>query len=419
MRCRSVTCREPNMSSSFVPLNPVQLPLPVFSPASSLDPEPEGFAAMPIYDDPAEGVTVQAPLLGDWTVAILEALGTPADIAGDVAEVVVASDRRGIASHGTARLPSYASLVEGGVLIPSARPILVGARPALAQFDAQNGWGHHAGRVAVDWTIQAARATGTATAIVAHSNHYGIAGWYALRAAEAGLIGLSLTNSSPLVAPTRARGPMIGTNPITIAAPAGRWGTHCLDMATSTIPRGRIEVAARRGQQLEPGWAIDVEGRPATTPEAALAGALQPLGGSESMGGYKGYGLALAVDLVTGVLSGSAFGPSIPGLFSTAGPSDLGQAFLALDPAAIDQSGAFERHLESYFDTLAAAPTIPDAPGRVLAPGEPERDAERRAEVRGVIVDPEHHASLEALGSRFGLPFPAVKPLSAKAEPES
>lgn len=366
---------------------------------------------MPVYEDPASGVTVGGSLLRDWTVAILAALGTPSDIAADVADVLVASDRRGIASHGTARLGNYASLVEAGVLNPSGRPILAGTRPALARFDAQNGWGHHAGRVAMDWTIQAARTTGVATAVVAHSNHYGIAGWYALRAAEAGLIGVSLTNSSPLVAPTRARRSMIGTNPIAIAAPAGRWGTYCLDMATSTIPRGRIEVAARRGQRLEPGWAIDADGRPATTPEAALAGALQPLGGAEATGGYKGYGLALAVDLLTGVLSGSGFGPGILGLFSTAGASDLGQAFIALDPAAIDEPGAFERRLEAYFDELAAAPTIPDAPGRVLIPGEPERAAECRAEVQGVVLDSEHHASLMALGDRFGSAFPAVQPL--------
>ena len=367
---------------------------------------------MPVYEDPADGVAVRGPILRSWSAAILEALGTPTDIAGDVAEVLVASDERGIASHGTARLPSYASLVEAGVLDPGARPVLASARPALARFDAQNGWGHHAGRVAIDWTIEAAQKTGAAAAIVAHSNHYGIAGWYALRAATRGMIAVSLTNSSPLVAPTRARVPMIGTNPIAIAAPAGRWGTFCLDMATSTIPRGRIEVAARRGQLLEPGWAIDADGLPATTPKAALGGALQPLGGAELTGGYKGYGLALAVDLLTGVLSGSAFGPTILGLFSTAGKSDLGQAFLVVDPAAIDEQGAFEERVEGYFDALAAAPTVPDAPGRVLIPGEPERAAERRADVRGVVLDSEHHASLVLLGRRLGHTFPATQPLS-------
>src|SRR2546426_65928 len=127
----------------------------------------------------------------------------------------------------------------------------------------------------------------------------GIAGWYAMRAAASGMIGVSLTNTSPLVAPTRARVSMLGTNPIAVAAPAGKYEMLVLDMATSTIPRGRIEVAARRGEMIPVGWAIAPDGSPATTPEQALAGSLQPLGGEESTAGYKGYGLALIVELLT------------------------------------------------------------------------------------------------------------------------
>ena len=220
------------------------------------------------------------------------------------------------------------------------------------------------------------------------------------------MIGSSLTNSSPLVAPTRALRPLIGTNPIAIAAPAGRWGTFCLDMATSTIPRGRVEVAARRGETLPVGWAIGPDGRPATTPEAALAGALLPLGGLEENAGYKGYGLALAVDLLTGVLAGAAFGPDIVGLFSTERRSDLGHAFWVVDPAAVDEPGAFERRLERYLDQLTAAETVPEAPGRVLVPGEPEAEAERRSDERGVVLDRRHHGALVELGRRVGVPFP-------------
>jgi L-2-hydroxycarboxylate dehydrogenase (NAD+) len=361
---------------------------------------------MPVYTDPATGAVVRAQLLRAWTAALIAALGTPDDAAADVAEVLVASDRRGIASHGTARLPQYVALVEAGVLEPAARPRIVAERAALARFDAANGWGHHAGRIAVDWAIDAARRAGSATAIVGGSNHYGIAGWYALRAAAGGMIGLSMTNSSPLVAPTRGRDPLIGTNPIAIAAPAGRWGTFCLDMATSTVPRGRIEVAARRAEALPVGWAIGPDGRPATTPEAALEGALLPLGGLEETAGYKGYGLGLAVDLLTGVMSDSAFGPNVIPLFSTHdGPSNVAQAYVVIDPAAIDEPGAFEDRLERYLDQLTAARTAPDAPDRVLVPGEPEAAAERLADERGIVVDAGHAANLRALAERFGLPL--------------
>jgi len=360
---------------------------------------------MPVYADPIDGLAVPADLLQAWTARLVESLGSPPDIAADVAEVLVASDRRGIASHGTARLPNYVALIEAGVMDPAARPVIDAGRPALQRFDAGNGWGHHASRVAVDAAIAAARELGSATSIVHNSNHYGIAGWYALRAARQGMIGISLSNTSPLVAPTRARQPLIGTNPIAIAAPAGRFGAFCLDMATSTIPRGRIEVAARRGELLPVGWAIDAEGRPATTPEAALAGALHPLGGEEATGGHKGYGLALAVDLLTGVLGGAAFGPNIVGLFSTDAPSDLGQAFIVVDPAAIGTREAFEARLEGYLDQLVSAPTVPGAPGRVLIHGEPEAEAERRSDERGVVIDSVHARNLIELGARRGVPF--------------
>jgi len=365
---------------------------------------------VPVYADPSDGLAVPVGLLQAWTARLVEQLGTPSDIAADVAEVLVASDRRGIASHGTARLPNYIALIEAGVMDPAARPVVDGGRPALTRFDARNGWGHHAGRVAVDAAIEAARPLGLAAATVRNTNHFGIAGWYALRAAAAGLIGISLSNTSPLVAPTRARQPLIGTNPIALAAPAGRFGSFCLDMATSTIPRGRIEVAARRGELLPVGWAIDAEGRAATTPEAALGGALHPLGGEEATGGHKGYGLSLAVDLLTGVLAGASFGPNIVGLFSTDGPSDLGQTFIVIDPAAVDVPGAFEARLEGYLGQLVAAPTAPDGTGRVLVPGEPEAEAERRSDDRGTMLDAIHAERLIELGDRYGIPFPGSPP---------
>jgi LDH2 family malate/lactate/ureidoglycolate dehydrogenase len=292
-------------------------------------------------------------------------------------------------------------------MLTSARPTLDRGRGVVARFDAGNGWGHHAGRVAVDWAIQQARIHGAAMAVVRNSNHYGIAGWYALRAAAAGLIGVSLTNSSPLVAPTRALHPLLGTNPIAIAAPAGALGVFCLDMATSTVPRGRIEVAARRGERLPIGWAIGSDGRPTDSPESALEGALLPLGGLEHTGGYKGYGLALAVDVLTGVLADASFGPNIFGLFTTQGPSDLGHAFWVVDPEAVGDAGAFEARLEDYLRALMSSETAPNASGRVLIPGEPETEAERRADESGIVIDRKHYQGLESLGTRFGVPFDA------------
>jgi L-2-hydroxycarboxylate dehydrogenase (NAD+) len=367
---------------------------------------------MPVYADPVGGVAIRVDTLVSWTASLVECLGTPADIAADVAVILVASDRRGIASHGTARLSRYAALIERGIMDPRARPESVRDKPALALFDAHNGWGHHASRIAVDAAIAGARTAGSFTAVVRNSNHYGIAGWYALRIADAGFIGVSLTNTSPLVAPTRALDPLLGTNPIAVAAPAGQYDHFCLDMATSTIPRGRIEVAARRGEQLQPSWAIDADGHPAITPDAAFAGALMPLGGCEATGGYKGYGLTLLVDILTGVLSGSTAGPLIAPLFSPEhGSSDLGQTFMAIDPDALDEPGAFSKRMEHEIELLVGARTAADAPGRVLIPGEPEAEAERHADVRGVALDKEHFENLRDLASRYDVPLPEATAL--------
>src|SRR5216684_5680063 len=179
---------------------------------------------MPVYEDPINGVRLAAAALHRWTTSVVQRLGSPSDVAADVAEILIASDLRGIASHGTARLPQYVKLAEARVMDPAARPVLERGKPALSLFDARNGFGHHAGRVAVDHAIERAGENGVGIAVVRNSNHYGIAGWYAMRAASAGMIGMSLTNTSPLVAPTRARISMLGTNPIAVAAPAGKYG---------------------------------------------------------------------------------------------------------------------------------------------------------------------------------------------------
>ena len=367
---------------------------------------------MPTYSDPEGGRLLAGDELQAWTAALLERFETPPDIAADVADVLVTADRRAIASHGTARLPQYVALIETGTMDPRARPELLRSKAAIALFDAHNGWGHHASRVAMDAAIEGARDAGSFTAVVRRSNHYGIAGWYALRAADAGLIGVSMTNSSPLVAATRGVDSLLGTNPLAVAAPAGRHGSFCLDMATSTITRGRIEVANRRGETLQPGWAVDADGRPTTDPAVALEGALLPLGGAEETGGHKGYGLTLLVDILTGVLGGGTAAPDIVPLFSTEdGKSDLGQSFVAIDPDAIDEPGAFIARMETEFDLLTEGRTSPGAPGRILIPGEPETQAERRSAERGVAMDVEHHASLVELATRAGLPFPDTTPI--------
>ncbi len=356
-----------------------------------------------------ETIPVDAASLRAWTAAIVRRVGTPDDIAADVAEVLVAGDLRGVASHGTFRLPVYTALSEAGVIAVAARPSRDGGTKVLRRWNGADGWGPHAGRILMDDAIERARELGMAASIAHHASHFGIAGWYSMRAAAQGLIGMTLTNASPLVAPTRSRERMLGTNPIAVAAPAGRFGTFVLDMATSAVTWGRVLVADRRGQELPRGAAIDGDGRPTTAAATVLrAGALQPLGGEEDTAGYKGYGLAMMVDVLTGVLAGANFGSRVIPFSTTRGPSDLGQLFLAIDPATI--ADGFEDRLEALCEELRSAPLKPDAPGPVLIPGQPEAALELEQLRTGIRLEAGHWEGLRGLGERLGVPFPARPP---------
>jgi L-2-hydroxycarboxylate dehydrogenase (NAD+) len=358
-----------------------------------------------------DGVTVDADGLRAWTADVVCHLGTPADIAADVADVLVAADLRGVASHGTYRLPTYAGLAEAGVIDVVARPRREGGTPAFDRWDAGDGWGPHAGRVLVDDAIERALRLGLAVSVAHHASHFGIAGWYAMRASNRGLIGLVMSNTSPLVAPTRGRTRLLGTNPIAVAAPAGRFGTFVLDMATSAITWGRVLVASQRGEALPSGVALAGDGRPATAAAEVLeSGALLSLGGGEDTAGYKGYGLAFVVDILTGILAGANSGPRVVPFSTTAGPSDLGQLFMAIDPAAIDDGSGFVARMETLCEELSSAPLAPDAAGPVLIPGQPEAEREAHQRRNGIRLDAGHHDSLVQLGVRLGVLFPVPSP---------
>jgi L-2-hydroxycarboxylate dehydrogenase (NAD+) len=236
--------------------------------------------------------------LRDYTAAILRGAGLAAEGARIAAVILVASDVRGIESHGVARLPQYVALIAAGVLDAAAAPAIEREGATTALLDGHNGMGQIAGDVAMRLAIAKARDHDIGVVAVRNSNHFGIAGYYAMLALDHDLIGLALTNSSPLVAPTGRRRAMVGTNPIAVAVPTGDGRPFVLDMATSTVPVGRLEVYGRKGLPLQRGWAIDAAGDETVDAAAGRAGALLPLGGTTGTGGYKGYGLGMLVDLL-------------------------------------------------------------------------------------------------------------------------
>ena len=330
--------------------------------------------------DPATTVAVDRGALRAYAAAALRSSGARTRDATLTADTLVLADARGHPSHGVSRLRQYLRLVGGGAIDPRARHTVVARRAALELWDAQRGLGPAVGHRAMARAVSRARSTGMASVVVRGAGHFGIAGAYVLRAMEAGLVGVTLGNASPGVPPTGSRAPGLGTNPIAIGAPDGAGHGFLLDMATSVVALGKVEVARRTGRPIPGGWAVDAAGRPTTDPEAALAGMMLPLGGRRETSGYKGYGLAAAVDLLSGVLGGGTFALEVGGLWDTHAPASGSQLHLAIDPAALGDVAAFGARLRAWRDELKSLPRAPDA-HEILVAGELEwRADERQAE---------------------------------------
>ncbi|HTX55832.1 MAG TPA: Ldh family oxidoreductase [Candidatus Acidoferrales bacterium] len=252
--------------------------------------------------------------LKHFIVEVLERSGVARDHAQVVADVLAEADLRGIESHGVARLESYyVGRIRSGHLNPQPNYRVVRESKTSIVFDADNGLGHPVSKMAMEAVIAKANEYGSAFGAVRNSNHYGIAGYYAMMALPHDMIGISSTNSVKYAAATFGREVTLGTNPFAFAVPAGNEPAFVLDFATTTVPKGKIEVYKRKHKELEPGWAIDTQGNMTEDPDEALRGALLPLGGfGTEGGGHKGYGLGLLADILCGVLSGGCFGPTLP-----------------------------------------------------------------------------------------------------------
>jgi LDH2 family malate/lactate/ureidoglycolate dehydrogenase len=351
---------------------------------------------------PTHRVSEQA--LTAFTSTVLCAAGVRESDAAITAAVLVASDVRGISSHGVARLAYYLAMIEAGTLDPCATPTIARESATTAVLDAHNGLGQPVGVRAMTLAIEKAAAHDVGIVTVRHSNHYGIAGYYAMMALERDMIGVSLTNTHTAVAPTGGRRPTIGTNPIAIAVPTSEVPHFVLDMATSVVPRGRLEVAVRQGISIPAGWSIDARGVSTTSPEAGLDGALLPLGGPIITSGYKGYGLAVAIELLSAVLPGSLYGPLVAPMWDTAGPSDLGQFFMAINIAAFDDPVAFKARASDLLRRIKTSP-LAEGATEILVAGEKEARATLEARRHGILLEAKVVAELAELAARYKVPL--------------
>jgi LDH2 family malate/lactate/ureidoglycolate dehydrogenase len=337
-----------------------------------------------------------AATLERWTADLLAAAGLERAAAATVAETLVHASLRGVDSHGVARVPVYAERLLAGGINTRPHPRVEREAGAIALLHGDDGPGQVAGVLAADRSIALARRFGLGAVAVRRSNHYGAAGFYAIRAAQAGLIGLSASNADPYVIPFGGREPALGTNPIAFAAPLPTGGVLCLDMATSQVAVNRIFNARDEGRAIPADWGVDAAGR-ATTDPAAVAAAVP-------LGGYKGYGLAVMVEALSGILAGAGVAHAVGRLYGDdAAPQDVGHFHLALDPAPL--ADGFAERLAALLATLHAAPPGPGH-AEVLVPGEPEeRTAAQRART-GIPLTPHVWAALRELSGRLGVEPP-------------
>ena len=331
--------------------------------------------------------------------------GLPELDAKEAVDVLSAADLYGIESHGIALIDYHSSGYRAGDFVPGAPLTVNRETPVSVTFDGHSGPGPVQGSRAMRRCVEKATESGICIATVNNSTHYGMAGYYARMASDAGLIGVAMTNSGSLVAPTFGSAPMLGSNPIAVAVPAGAGSDGIvLDMSTSTVAWGKIAIAQRAGKSLPDGWAQDKTGRPTNDPNEV--GALTPLGGERITSGQKGYGLGLIVDVLCGPLGGGGSSWQVLGGLGNGRGSGVGHSFMAWRIDAFRDPEEFHTDIRQMIADLHASPVAPDVPSdRVLVPGDIEAATRRYNEKHGVPVRPQVLDEVRAVCDEWGVPF--------------
>ena len=355
---------------------------------------------------------VAAELIRAQLLSVLRAWGMSDAHAGTTAAMMLETDLRGVDSHGISMLPTYDREFRAGRLNMTPQFKTLREGPAMALIDADASLGHPIAAHAMNLAVDKCRDSAVAVVSVVNSHHFGAAGCYSRIAAERGAIGMvtSATRGVTMV-PTFGAEPVMGTNPLAFAAPAKRNPPFQLDMATTTVAAGKVKVYKLNHEPLPPGWVVDDKGQPVTDPDEAFKyvferpeGGITPLGGPKEAGGHKGYGLAVMVHILGGVLTGASFSPLRIKTQKPSDPHNLGHFFMAIDPRAFRPAGAFEDDLDAVIDTLhSTRPADPEQP--VLVAGDPEM-ATRAERLRdGVPVPDDLMVQLRAVAAAAGVPF--------------
>lgn len=346
------------------------------------------------------------------TSQILRGLGYPEKAADLTARVLIEADARGVASHGVARLAFYESNLKGGVVDLGAKPEIVHETPLSLVVDGHGAVGPIVSRFAMDRCLEKARAVGAGFASVRNSNHYGMAGLWAEEAATEGMIGLSFTNTRSCAIVTFGKRSLMGTNPIAVAIPTGG-DPFLLDMATTTVAHGKIEVCDRRDKAMPLGWAVDEEGRGTTDAHLVVdhfhkgmpyGGQLYLGGEGELLGGHKGYGLALLVELLCAGLSLGSWSPRIYGERGT--ENGIAHFFGVLRLDLFGEKDLIERHVAAILDEIRQSEKA-EGESRIYIHGEKERENRRQALEKGINLDEATQDLLTRYCQRFALACPS------------
>ncbi|KAH7040008.1 putative malate/L-lactate dehydrogenase [Microdochium trichocladiopsis] len=322
-----------------------------------------------------------------YVTSVLAAAGTSPGDAAVVAHGLVAADLRGIDTHGVNRIPSYMARVSQGVLDPRATPVLSEVTPVVAAVDGRNGFGFLAAEMAIARAVEMARAFGIGMVSVKGSNHFGMSAWIVQRAIDEGMMSLVFTNSSPALPVYGGQSKLLGVSPIACGAPAGKEKPFILDMAPSIAARGKIYKAKRRGEKIPLDWALDGEGKPTDDPSKALEGVMLP------MGGPKGSGLAIMMDVFSGVLSGSAFAGHVTGPYDPSKPADVGHFIVAIKPDLFMPLEDFKARMDYLYQRVVGSDKASGVE-RIYFPGEIEQITQEERERTGI---PYVQAEIDAL----------------------
>lgn len=351
-------------------------------------------------------VTLRHEELQRLVEGILLAEGLAPAKASLMAESLVAASLRGVDSHGVHLLPHYVRQFRAGNIDLAADGHVVSESGACLVYDGEHGLGQHVSAVCSDHAVRLAREHGLGMVVARNSNHFGAAAFWGQRIARHGMIGIVMCNASPSVPPWQGREGRIGTNPICVAVPSSGRGGWLLDMATTTVAMNKIvQAAANNEPTIPPGWAMDRDGVPTTDTQAARRGWLMPLGG------YKGSGLGMMVEILCAVLSGGAMSTAVGGLHILDRMMNTSQMFLAIDVARFMPLEEFQARMEHLITLVKSAPPAKGY-DEVLVAGDPEWRAEAERLRKGVPIDPSTWQRLKELAAEAGLAAP--EPVTAQ-----